>query len=634
MEELLPFIIPGMGVFLLITGAWKILYNLLPKKDLDPSAPGDLDCQVRARVLNTRISGIFWISLGVATVWFSELRAPWILPGVGLFWMIVGVSSFVSTFRRKRRDAIAAELSKRQATFATTGTTSNHIRFAGVLAGALCIGIGFLIVWFSGIRVGRAPAASIPPSTSDSRLAERVTEHVVRDFEHNERVGLVVGAIAKGEQVLFGFGARQLGDTKPPDADTVFEIGSITKVFTGILLAQAVENGELKLDDRIADLLPEGWSLAEAARGITLQHCTTHTTGFPRLPDNLTTASSAVGYALGGDPYRHYSEEAFREALKTVELECQPGASSGYSNFAVGLLGFVLARQQGTDYESLVRQRICQPLGMHHTANKADPGQFDHLSDKYRSVFRIGSFCFALQGDYWQLPDSLAGAGAIRSTGRDMMAFLQANMGGDPTPIDAAIQRSHQELFREHPRRTIGMNWVRSYDPLMSQNVIWHNGGTSGFKSYLGFTEDGQFGVVVLSNTARSVNSLGEDILKSLVAEFDPSSHKLVTEHGYGKVAPYTGVRWENGQPIVEVQGSWSPLVSIDGIPIDRIMDFAKQRFGNKARKRLAEDLVELFSAMGHEPQWNVTLGLMNSNGQIECLQAMMTEENRRQVRE
>src|SRR5690606_6563216 len=99
MEELLPFIIPGMGVFLLITGAWKILYNLLPKKDLDPSAPGDLDCQVRARVLNTRISGIFWISLGVATVWFSELRAPWILPGVGLFWMIVGVSSFVSTFR-------------------------------------------------------------------------------------------------------------------------------------------------------------------------------------------------------------------------------------------------------------------------------------------------------------------------------------------------------------------------------------------------------------------------------------------------------------------------------------------------------------------------------------------------------
>jgi hypothetical protein len=102
-----------------------------------------------------------------------------------------------------------------------------------------------------------------------------------------------------------------------------------------------------------------------------------------------------------------------------------------------------------------------------------------------------------------------------------------------------------------------------------------------------------------------------------------------VTKHGYARVAPYTGVRWENDQPIVRVEDRWSPLVSIDGIPIDRIIEFAQSEFGPKARLRLAEDLVELLSKMGHEPAWTVTLGLKKQDGQIEHLQIRMTEANR-----
>ena len=102
---------------------------------------------------------------------------------------------------------------------------------------------------------------------------------------------------------------------------------------------------------------------------------------------------------------------------------------------------------------------------------------------------------------------------------------------------------------------------------------------------------------------------------------------------GYAKVAPYTGVRWENDRPIVRVRDKWSPLVSIDGLPIDRIMEFAQKEFGDKARKRFAEDLVELLSKMGHEPKWEVTLGLEKSDGQVEQLKIRMTEENRDLIR-
>ena len=114
-----------------------------------------------------------------------------------------------------------------------------------------------------------------------------------------------------------------------------------------------------------------------------------------------------------------------------------------------------------------------------------------------------------------------------------------------------------------------------------------------------------------------------------------PSSDgdKPVTEHGYAKVAPFAGVRWKSDRPIVRVQGRWRPLVSIDGIPIDRIMEFAQKEFGDIAQKRFAEDLVELLAKMGHEPDWEVALGLQTSDGQVEEVKTKMTEENRNLVR-
>lgn len=632
MSDMLPFLVAVFGLICVVTGGWGLFSALrsgsgsgtTTTASTDPAAV--VNAKVRTRLRMKRIFGVFWFCLGGATFWFSEFQVSWILPSVGLFWMALGLWGVLSSYRPSRQAALEKEIE--------AAVSHPYARRLQLFTSGFLICLGVAMVHFSGLRVGASPVVLSQPREVNGRLAEVVTPHVETAFNQPGHVGLVVGAIAQEEEILLGFGTTRLGTTQPPDAETVFEIGSISKAFTGILLAQAIENGELELDDRVADLLPEGWRLSEPAGAITLRQCTTHTTGLPRLPSNLLGISGIFRVLFGGDPYHDYSEAQFRDALATVKLESRPGTVSSYSNFAVGLLGFVLASQQGADYETLVKSRICEPLGMNQTVITYSDWHQEHLPAKYRSVVTVWPAAFGLETEEWVFPNHLAATGASRSTGHDMMTFLKANMGRTATPIDAAIQRSHQELFQERNDRALGMNWIRSFDASISQNIIWHNGGTGGFRSYIGFTEDHQFGIFVLSNTAVSVDALAEQILKAVVQTYAPASRKTETEYGYAKVAPFTGIRWENDRPIVEVHNRWAPLVSIDGIAIEQIMDFAQQQFGDKARKRFAEDLVELLAMMGHEPGWEVTLGLESDDGQVEEVQVAMTEENRSRVRE
>jgi hypothetical protein len=156
------------------------------------------------------------------------------------------------------------------------------------------------------------------------------------------------------------------------------------------------------------------------------------------------------------------------------------------------------------------------------------------------------------------------------------------------------------------------------------------NGGRENCTAWIGFAPEHGVGVAVIANCGDPyVDPIGAWLLERSV----PGGHKLVTKYGYAKVAPFTGVRWENNRPIVRVQGRWSPLIAIDGVPIDRIMEFAQREFSGKARQRFAEDLVELLSKMGQDPKWEVTLSLEKKDGQIEHLQIRMTEENRALVK-
>jgi CubicO group peptidase (beta-lactamase class C family) len=180
------------------------------------------------------------------------------------------------------------------------------------------------------------------------------------------------------------------------------------------------------------------------------------------------------------------------------------------------LLGHLLATKAGSSYEALVKREVCLPLGMNDTTVTLDRTQAPRDAQGYRAVLRCGPLVLALRSAPWFAVSNLGGAGALRSTATDMLKYLQANMHPDGQPLEHALRESHQELFREDDRSAFGMNWIRTQSRRLQQAMIWHNGGTGGFRSFLGFTGDSRLGVLILSNSSEDVDDLAVELLRDL----------------------------------------------------------------------------------------------------------------------
>src|SRR5580704_13650102 len=208
----------------------------------------------------------------------------------------------------------------------------------------------------------QSPANTSVPSDAEIRkiLVERI------DTER-QSVGLVVGVIEPTGRRVVAYGSLAKDDSRPLNGDTIFEIGSITKVFTSLLLADAVERHEVALSDPIAKYLPPQVKVPErGGRTITLQDLSTHTSALPRLPANFSPKDPS-------NPYADYSVEQLYQFLSGYTLTRDIGSQYEYSNLGGGLLGHALARRAGVDYETLVRRRITGPLGMHDTVIALTP---------------------------------------------------------------------------------------------------------------------------------------------------------------------------------------------------------------------------------------------------------------------
>ena len=326
------------------------------------------------------------------------------------------------------------------------------------------------------------PASAVP---SDADIRKILVDRV--DVQ-KQSPGLVVGILEPtGKRRIVAYGRRDAGDSRPLDGQTVFEIGSITKVFTALLLADAVQRGEVALTDPVAKYLPPTVKVPERnGRQITLQDLSMHISGLPRLPDNLTPKDPA-------NPYADYSTTQMYEFLSSHQLRRDIGAEYEYSNFGVGLLGHTLARRAGTDYETLVKTRITGPLGMTRTGVVLSPEMQAQLAPGHNpGLARVAN---------WDLP-TLAGAGALRSNADDMLTFLAAALGLKSSPLDRAFASM---LATRRPTATpslaIALGWHVLNDPRASgTEVIWHNGGTGGYRTWMGYDPTSRTGVVVLSN--------------------------------------------------------------------------------------------------------------------------------------
>jgi serine-type D-Ala-D-Ala carboxypeptidase/endopeptidase len=254
-------------------------------------------------------------------------------------------------------------------------------------------------------------------------------------------VGIVIGLLeADGTRRILSEGSSGV-EGRPLDGHSVSEIGSITKVFTGTLLAEMVQRGEVRLDGTVDSLLPTAVRLpSRNGRRLTLLDLATHYAGLPLVPPNLTSADPA-------DPYANYPEDSLSVFLARHTLAHSPGQRFEYSNLGVGLLGFALARRSGIGYDQLLDARILAPLGMRDTRVVLTPAMRARLAEPH------GEFGDPVPSWNWTV---LAGGGGLRSSAVDLLAFAAANLSVGNDPLSVGMRDAHVPRRPAPPEKSSG----------------------------------------------------------------------------------------------------------------------------------------------------------------------------------
>jgi len=331
-------------------------------------------------------------------------------------------------------------------------------------------------------------------------------ESVVRDIikprvDTGRFAGIAVGFVTPdGRQQVTAYGPR--AGVTPFDANTVFEIGSITKTFTTSILADMVSKKEVALDDPVVKHLPPGTRVpARDGKQITLLDLATQTSGLPRMPSN-------IGLTDARNPYASYTTAMMYEFLAGYTLPRGIGEQYEYSNIGMGLLGQALAHRAGKDFETLVTERVLTPLGMGDTRIALTPPLRSRLAPGHNEV-----------GDpqgLWDLP-AIAGAGALRSTLSDMLRYVRANADSSSKPLGSVLAVTHaMRRPGPVPQVSVGLAWHRTRTP-GGHTIVWHNGGTGGYRSFAGYDESTGLGVVVLTNSAVGVDDIALHLLDPAV---------------------------------------------------------------------------------------------------------------------
>jgi CubicO group peptidase (beta-lactamase class C family) len=324
-------------------------------------------------------------------------------------------------------------------------------------------------------------------SIARAMLPERIVQAAEERINAKWYPSLVIAFVDGDKSKVASFG--KLDNGKAPDGSSVYEIGSITKTFTAALLAQAILSGRVKPDSAVTELLPGFRIPSRNGKLITVANLATQSSGLPYMPDNLAATDR-------GNPYADYDAARLSVFLAGYQLKRDPDEAYEYSNLGFGLLGFALT--QPRSYGSVVQAKIFQPLGM----TMSGVG----LTDAMRSHLATGHDRHNQGAENWTF-DVLAGCGAIDSTAEDMLRYLKANMAAGKTALSPAFDLAQQPRRAVDKTERIGLAWMRR--PANPEDIIWHNGATFGYSSFIGFTADGKRGIVILTNISESVDDLG-----------------------------------------------------------------------------------------------------------------------------
>lgn len=314
----------------------------------------------------------------------------------------------------------------------------------------------------------------------------------------------MVGVYKGGKTLIKGYGTVDQSASQAPDAETVFQIGSVTKLFTALLLQRLCDEGVVSLDATLGELLGGSMPLSPSVEAVTLRQLVTHTSGFPRVPKSLMDQATA---RAGDDdpmldPYSYLGPEYVFDYLADPDGKRKAGRFD-YSNYGMGLLAHLLERVTGQDYETLLTEKVFLPLGMDNTAIALTSAMTRQLAQGYTPK---GS-----PTPLWTFA-ALGGAGAISANAEDMMTFIEASVAESGMASTLFTVMSKPQITGK-----IGIGWL--YPTFIdrfvgNKTVVWHNGMVGGYASYLAIDKRSDVGVVVLTNQASPPDMLGMMLMR------------------------------------------------------------------------------------------------------------------------
>jgi D-alanyl-D-alanine-carboxypeptidase/D-alanyl-D-alanine-endopeptidase len=361
------------------------------------------------------------------------------------------------------------------------------------------------IVLFFALLSCQETAKVITPATlTNNPLQSKMDSAVQRVFSDNleklDSPGISIGILKDGKSAFYGYGETALGNGIVPNENTFFEIGSITKTFTAIAVAEMLLNEQKDVDTPVKSYLPSGLpTLQRGGIEVNFKHLLTHTSGLPGMPNNYHS-------------YEKYGNEELYQYLYNVQLESAPFSKYLYSNTGFAILGNILEIHYKASYNKLITSRVLTPLHLNDTKANFEDTDLNRWAKGYKN---------GKETDYWKSINSFNGAGVIKSTTKDLLIYANVNLSPPDNTLGKAISLTHQKAF-ENDYEDEGLAWALA-TPLKNsvKRTWWHNGGTGGFNSWLYINEQNNSALVILFNSSTDTNQRLEFIsaLRKIIIE-------------------------------------------------------------------------------------------------------------------
>jgi CubicO group peptidase (beta-lactamase class C family) len=337
------------------------------------------------------------------------------------------------------------------------------------------------------MRLGLAAVAVFAFAAPASAMTDSELRALLEQRFAGDRTGAcVAAAVVEQGRTSTAYVCADPKTARPFDGRTAYEIGSVTKTMTAALLADLILKGEVSLDDPLAKLLPPGTKVATFnGEPILLKHVVTHTSGLPALPPRMTITDMR-------NPYARITEQELLQSLAEAKLASKPGTKFAYSNFAMMVLSYALAKRSGKDFETLMREKLFTPLGM-KDAYIAKPPVGVRAAQGHMSTSAPTSA--------WDMPVDMAGVGGVRATLPDMIAYVRAQLQPGNDATGRAIALTQNQVI-EVPGARVGMNWLLA--TAGGRGTLQHGGGTGGFSAFVIVDKQAGHGAVVLSDASQS----------------------------------------------------------------------------------------------------------------------------------